>query len=64
MWVVDEASDKIAASTDCAYHRFIFKDPMVEDFTGNWGIRTDVPEEVSDHYSIWAEFSTESHSRL
>jgi len=62
IWVVDDRADTTVGATDCAYDRFIFKEPTKEDFTGRWGIRTDVPEDVSDHRLIWAEFSTGNDS--
>ena len=62
IWVVDDESDTTVAATDCAYDRFIFKNPTSEDYTGNWGIYTAVPDDVSDHYLVWAEFSTTADS--
>jgi len=62
IWVVDDGADTTVGATDCAYDRFIFTEPTREDFTGRWGIRTDVPEDVSDHRLIWAEFSTRNDS--
>jgi hypothetical protein len=58
IWVVDDESDTTVSSTDCAYDRFIMGRPTAEDFTGNWGIYTNITGEISDHYLIWAEFST------
>ena len=59
IWVVDDDSDTtVSTGTDCAYDRFIFKSPTSEDFTGNWGICTDIADNMSDHYLIWAEFWT------
>ena len=57
-WVVDDNSDTTVSKTDCAYDRFIFKNPTLEDYTGDWGVYSNVTEEVSDHYLIWVEFST------
>lgn len=56
IWVVDDVADTTVSNTDCAYDRFIFRNPTAEDYTGTWGIRTDIPENVSDHYLVWAEF--------
>lgn len=57
-WIVDDSSDTTVAQTNCAYDRFIFKDTTKEDFTGNWGIVSNIGESVSDHYLVWAEFYT------
>ena len=46
-WVVDDNSDTTVSKTDCAYDRFIFKNPT-----------TNITDEVSDHYLVWAEFTT------
>ena len=62
IWVVDDDSDTTVAKTDCAYDRFIFKNPTNEDYTGNWGIYTGVPDDVSDHYLVWVEFSLDRDS--
>ena len=57
-WVVGDDSDTTVSKTDCAYDRFIFKNQTVEDYTGYWGIYTNITDEVSDHYLVWAEFTT------
>ncbi|MBM2827192.1 MAG: Endonuclease/Exonuclease/phosphatase family protein [Dehalococcoidia bacterium] len=63
IWVIDDSTDTTVSTTDCAYDRFIFKNPTTEDFTGNWGIvREKITDAISDHYLIWAEFSTTSDS--
>jgi len=62
IWLINDNFDTTVSQTDCAYDRFIFQDPTIEDFTGNWGIINDIPDSVSDHYLIWAEFSIEADS--
>ena len=62
IWVVNNTSDTTVSKTDCAYDRFIFKNNTLEDYTGSWGIYKKVPDNVSDHYLIWAEFSTTEDS--
>jgi endonuclease/exonuclease/phosphatase family metal-dependent hydrolase len=62
--------DTTVAASDNTYDRFIITASASEDFTGNFGVlRFDevydfdtyhiAPREVSDHYPIWAEFSTD-----
>ncbi len=60
VWVVSDTADTTVSATDCAYDRIIFTNSTSEDYAGNWGIYTNVPKNVSDHYLIWAEFSTTS----
>jgi endonuclease/exonuclease/phosphatase family metal-dependent hydrolase len=61
--------DTTLAKSHNTYDRFIITDSAVEDFTGNFGvIRFDEvydfdeysisPQNVSDHYPIWADFWT------
>jgi deoxyribonuclease-1-like protein len=59
IWVVGDDADTTVAGTDCAYDRFIFRAPTREDFTGSWGITGGIEDYASDHYLVWAEFSTE-----
>ena len=60
-WVVNDTSDTTVSASNCAYDRFIFGKVATQgDFTGNWGIIKDIPENVSDHYLVWAEFSTKN----
>lgn len=56
IWVVDDTTDTTVSGTDCAYDRFIFKLATSEDFTGEWGVVKEIPDNVSDHYLVWAEF--------
>jgi deoxyribonuclease-1-like protein len=58
IWVVDDEADTTAGDTNCAYDRFVFKSHTKQDYTGGWGIDMDIPENVSDHYLVWAEFYT------
>jgi deoxyribonuclease-1-like protein len=58
VWVVSDDSDTTSGGSDCAYDNIIFTSRTREDFTGNWGINRNVPENVSDHYLVWAEFYT------
>lgn len=58
-WVIPDGTDTtVSPNTRCAYDRIIFKEPTKEDFTGTWGVHREIPNEVSDHYLIWAEFRT------
>lgn len=57
-WLIDDDADTTVSQTNCAYDRFICKSPTLEDYTGEWGIVTDIADNVSDHYLIWAEFFT------
>ncbi len=58
IWVIPDSTDTTVSRTDCAYDRVIFREATKEDFTGKWGVVTDIPDNVSDHYLIWAEFWT------
>ena len=62
IWLIPDSIDTTVSSTDCAYDRIIFKSPTSEDFTGNYGIETNITSDVSDHYLIWAEFYTDRDS--
>lgn len=57
-WVIGDSDDTTVSGTDCAYDRFIFQSTTTEDYIGECGIVTEVEDEISDHYLIWAEFYT------
>ena len=56
IWVIPDDTDTTVSRTDCAYDRVIFGEATKEDFTGRWGVVRDIPDNVSDHNLIWAEF--------
>jgi len=56
-WIFDDDVDTTVARTHCAYDRFIMTE-TIEDYTGTRGRYFKVPENISEHYVIWAEFST------
>lgn len=58
-WIIPNYADTTASKTDCAYDRMILTKSMNKHFTGKWGVVIDTPEDVSDHYLVWAEFKTE-----
>lgn len=57
-WVVNDDEDTTVSGTNCAYDRFIFSWPTGWNWTGKYGIVKNIPDNVSDHYLIWAEFDT------
>ncbi len=59
IWVIPDDTDTTVSRTDGAYDRMIFRDPTKEDFSGRWGVFTQIPDSISDHYLIWAEFWTQ-----
>jgi endonuclease/exonuclease/phosphatase family metal-dependent hydrolase len=67
--VITNEYDTTVAASDNTYDRFIITGAAVEDFTGNFGVmrfdelydfdQSDImPNAVSDHYPVWAEFYT------
>jgi endonuclease/exonuclease/phosphatase family metal-dependent hydrolase len=67
--IITNEYDTTVAASDNTYDRFIITGTAVEDFTGNFGVmRFDelydfeqsgiMPNAVSDHYPVWAEFYT------
>lgn len=44
IWLIGDDADTTVSQTDCAYDRFICKSPTMEDYSGKWGIVTDVPD--------------------
>jgi endonuclease/exonuclease/phosphatase family metal-dependent hydrolase len=58
IWAVEDSADTTVSNTDCAYDRFIFTKEVQDYYTGQWGVVTDISLDVSDHYLVWAEFST------
>jgi endonuclease/exonuclease/phosphatase family metal-dependent hydrolase len=67
--IITNEYDTTVAPSDNTYDRFIVTGTAVEDFTGNFGVmRFDelydfeqlgiMPNTVSDHYPVWAEFYT------
>ncbi|GHT78278.1 deoxyribonuclease [Spirochaetia bacterium] len=67
--IITNDTDTTVADSDNTYDRFIVTSSAVEDYTGNYGvIRFDelydftqyhiLPNKVSDHYPVWAEFFT------
>jgi endonuclease/exonuclease/phosphatase family metal-dependent hydrolase len=71
LWIVPDTADTTTrGSTDCAYDRIVtLKSGSSEDYDGRWGIErfdTDFqlsgPQtlKVSDHFPVWAEFTTSS----
>jgi len=67
-WIVPDDADTTVATKPCAYDRIVIRDAATsQDWRGDWGIeRFDnefhlTPAQtkaVSDHYPVWAEFST------
>ncbi|MBN2094479.1 MAG: endonuclease/exonuclease/phosphatase family protein [Candidatus Aenigmarchaeota archaeon] len=62
-WVVSDSEDTTAAKTSCAYDRFIFTGEAKRHFTGNYGISATTTDAVSDHYLVWAEFTSQEIPR-
>lgn len=56
IWIVDDEADTTVGKSECAYDRFIFTEPTLEDYAGSWGMEMDIPRNVSDHYLVWADF--------
>jgi endonuclease/exonuclease/phosphatase family metal-dependent hydrolase len=67
--IITNEYDTTLAESDNTYDRFIITSSAVEDYTGNFGISkfdelfnfdemTILPRHISDHFPIWAEFST------
>jgi endonuclease/exonuclease/phosphatase family metal-dependent hydrolase len=66
-WLVPDDADTTVKSTDCAYDRIILAGNATAAYSGEWGIfRFDEEyglnqsgaEAVSDHYPVWAVFSS------
>lgn len=56
VWIVpDEADTTVSMSTDCAYDRIITLPKSIGKLV-EWGVDTEVTEDVSDHYPVWASF--------
>lgn len=55
-WVIPNDADTTVGQTRCAYDRIILTAASRARFTGNWGIYTNVTDDISDHYPVWAEF--------
>lgn len=48
--------DTTVGSTECEYDQMLIREESLEDLTGDVGIYTDISEEVSDHFPVWAHF--------
>ncbi|MHA2065118.1 MAG: hypothetical protein ACXABY_12145, partial [Candidatus Thorarchaeota archaeon] len=62
IWAIPDNADTTVSQTNCSYDRFIFRQPTEEDFTGRWGMDRSIPDSVSDHYLVWAQFYTDRDS--
>ncbi len=66
-WLIPDGTDTTTTSTNCTYDRIIITEAAKEDFTGKWGVfhfdqayglNQTQTEAVSDHYPVYAFFST------
>jgi endonuclease/exonuclease/phosphatase family metal-dependent hydrolase len=55
-WIIPNDVDTTVGMTHCAYDRIIVNAESKARFTGNWGVYTNVTDDLSDHYPVWAEF--------
>jgi endonuclease/exonuclease/phosphatase family metal-dependent hydrolase len=60
LWIVPETSDSnVSTSSSCPYDRIVSAMGLMPNYTGNWGVdRAFTDKAVSDHWPVWAEFST------
>ena len=50
-WLIEDNEDTTVGSTDCAYDRIILNDNAYDEYISH-EIRTDITEEMSDHYLV------------
>lgn len=71
IWIIPNEADTNVAKSDMTYDRIVATRSMDEDYLLNWGIlrfdEIDLNEsmnvkvlDISDHYPVWASFSTEN----
>ncbi|WP_462272593.1 exonuclease/endonuclease/phosphatase family protein [Methanohalophilus sp.] len=62
-WLIDDSVDTTTKSIDYTYDRIVITD--TSDYTGNagvfrydleYGLNQELPEDVSDHYPVYAEY--------
>ena len=69
IWIIPNEADTNVAKSNMTYDRIVATRSMAEDFLSEWGIykfdEVDIEEsfslralDVSDHYPVWANFST------
>lgn len=54
--IIPDSADTNLARSQCAFDRVILTNPMrryIPRTRNNWGVVTDVPRTVSDHYPVW-----------
>jgi endonuclease/exonuclease/phosphatase family metal-dependent hydrolase len=59
-WIVPDDNDStVSLRTACAYDRIVTTASTQSEFTGNWDVdRAFTDSSVSDHWPVWAEFTT------
>ncbi len=66
-WLIENTADTTTKTTDCTYDRIIITGGALGDYTGDsgvygfdtvYGLTYDETTAVSDHYPVYAEFST------
>lgn len=58
-WIVPEDADtNFSDNTACAYDRIIMTRGTDIEYLNNWGIDKVSSKKVSDHFPVWAEFSS------
>ena len=62
LWIVPDTSDSsVSTSGSCPYDRIVSAMGLMPNYTGNWDVdRAFTDKTVSDHWPVWAEFSTVS----
>lgn len=66
-WIINDAADTTVGTNDCTYDRIIVTEQVKSDYTNQCGVfcfdeeydlDKKFSKKVSDHYPVWAEFST------
>ena len=62
LWIVPDTSDSnVSTSSSCPYDRIVSAMGLMPNYTGTWGVdQAFTDKAVSDHWPVWAEFSTVS----
>lgn len=65
LWIVPDDSDSnVSETTACPYDRIVATEGLAANYTGSWGVdRAFNDRAVSDHWPVWAEFSTKEASQ-
>jgi endonuclease/exonuclease/phosphatase family metal-dependent hydrolase len=59
-WIIKNDEDTTSTSEDCAYDRIIMSDEAEKEYINSGIYKTNITENVSDHYLIWVEIEVES----